>query len=327
MLAITIGVSIKYALNNIHDHGLSRFSDNHAVRWLDNSCRGIYHSIVTVALDAGLTQARRKTFFIDMKLKHGRELTEKVFKRWLNAKPTFSEGFERIELPELHFQTIWATQPSPFGDVPFKERTHDYYAISHLKTGYPIIWNSLRNILLAQKSYSDLAETVFPKVKDHLQMEIHKRLPTLNAFPNSVAFGQYESGYNLDLLFSKILRFLLKQGDSPFLHRELSPKSALGFLQRSGKTNDSCWELIVDHVLLLRTRNEEDLLRLRESIYATMDDSNIQNDLNTVLSLPAYLESSFESFRIGVTDLINAVELNKPIDGTCDICDQLEKSI
>jgi hypothetical protein len=296
----------------------------------------------------GRSLFRRKAFFIESarallekKSAEGQVLTEKVFKRWVNAELKFSPTFESVEWSDVEFPIDFGTAPadaiiSKKGlRAVGRARKPEYYACEHLITGYPKIWNSAVRFLQSQKLYADLAIEKLPLIRNRLQEETQKRLPHLARLE---ALGNSEVGYNFNLLFLKLLEHRLSPDQPPPTKEPLEErlKESLRKMIQSPRSHlaNTPWEFTVKtghsqkgifyNELILRTPDPDDAERLIESMCVTLLDSDVQKHF-LALRLPLTdARAMLRYFKEGLLELINSVELKGPFKGTCANCKEWE---
>jgi hypothetical protein len=221
----------------------------------------------------------------------------------LNAQIKFEEDCESISLTDVEIQIVGlGFYPTKYGEIPGGERKPEYYATAHLMTGYPETWRAFQIIYTRVEEYAKEAQKRIPHIKELAKEEMRKRCPNLAVI---VPSDRIESCYSLDLLLQRFLEYAFQTRDLSFLLQE--PR-------KFGKF----YEYASGSLIILRTTDSKDIVRMRESIEALRTEAS--DDIMALTDIVRDAVRVLETFKIGLRDIVTGVKFGQIIKAKCDGC-------
>lgn len=254
----------------------------------------------------GRILARERAFFLADKREHGRQLCEQVFRKWPKLRIESSHSFDKIAIPDLNLRMKWETGRNWYGEVILRERTPEYYGYQHLVSGYQPVFHSLERLIASLDGYHSIASKNVPVIRAALAEEVRKGMTLAGTITDYLG-----DSYNLELLCSKTIERVVIGTPMLFFDAEYS----------AVPDHQGFWELKIGQEVLSRTRDKVDLARLRTSVRAILSNPPTTGMLSIgIAARYREVEKSLEQFKVGVSDVINAIQLGRTIQGSCDVC-------
>jgi hypothetical protein len=181
-------------------------------------------------------------------------------------------------------------------------------------TGYKRVWNSWITVVNDLNFYKSYTSDRFPKIKQHLRDAVSAHLPNL---PEMSTLDKVGDSYDLDLLLAKLIEHKLGKFDLKSIGLDMNPSSELEY--------EGGWELrlrgegLHSHVLL-RSHNKGDQSALRKAAEAFLANADFTETADDISKRIDWVEENLQTFRTGLRDSMNRIELGELIEGRCELC-------